>query len=200
MTSAELEATSSTKLLTLPNLISLVRLCCIPVFLWLLLSQHNRVAAAWVLGSLGATDWVDGFIARRFNQVSELGKILDPTADRLVLLAGAIGIFIDNSAPKWVLILALVRETLVSGAAIVLAAAGARRIEVQWVGKAGTFALFCAFPFFVFSSVDGGLQDLWRIVAWSCAIPGLLLSYYSASQYVPAAMTALREGRAARAQ
>ena len=86
----------------MPNLISVGRLACIPVFLWLLFSVQDRWAAALLLGALGATDWIDGYIARRFDQVSELGKILDPTADRLMLLVGIFAIWIDGSVPTWV--------------------------------------------------------------------------------------------------
>ena len=84
---------------TVPNLISVGRLACIPLFLWLLFSVQDRWAAALLLGALGATDWIDGYIARRFDQVSELGKILDPTADRLMLLVGIFAIWIDGSVP-----------------------------------------------------------------------------------------------------
>ncbi|HBV26021.1 MAG TPA: CDP-diacylglycerol--glycerol-3-phosphate 3-phosphatidyltransferase, partial [Acidimicrobiaceae bacterium] len=134
---------------TIPNLISLLRLGCIPIFLWLLFGPEDRWAAALLLGALGATDWVDGFIARKFNQVSELGKILDPTADRLMLLIGIFAIWIDGSVPGWVAWLALVREGLVALAAVLLAALGSRKIEVTWWGKTGTFLLMFAFPFFL---------------------------------------------------
>src|SRR4029450_2772640 len=85
--------------LTLPNLITLARLACLPVFLWLLFGQENRAGAAALLAILGITDWVDGYLARHLNQVSELGKILDPVADRLLFIVGAGGILIDGSVP-----------------------------------------------------------------------------------------------------
>ena len=74
------------RILTVPNAITLVRLACIPLFLWLLFAQDDRASAAWLLGVVGATDWVDGYAARHLHQVSELGKVLDPTADRLVFI------------------------------------------------------------------------------------------------------------------
>jgi len=86
---------------TVPNLITLLRLCCLPVFLWLLLGRDDRAAAAWLLGGLGATDWVDGWVARRFDQVSEFGKMFDPTADRLLFLVAIVAILVDGSAPAW---------------------------------------------------------------------------------------------------
>ena len=148
---------------TVPNLITLVRLGCIPLFLWVLFSKDDRWGAALLLGALGATDWVDGFIARRFDQVSELGKILDPTADRLMLLVGVFAIMVDGSVPIWVGVIALVREGLVAVVAVALAALGAHRIDVTWWGKTGTFMMMFAFPFFLAANSDiavaGAFED-----------------------------------------
>src|SRR5690606_16206416 len=80
------------RIVTIPNAISAARLLCVPLFLWLLWGAEERVGAAWLLAVLGASDWVDGYIARRFDQGSELGKVLDPTADRALLLAGAVAL------------------------------------------------------------------------------------------------------------
>jgi len=184
------------RILTIPNIITFVRLCLIPVFLWLLFGRDNRHAAAWLLAGLGISDWVDGYIARRWNQVSTLGKVLDPTADRILLGVGVVAIIIDGAVPVWLGVLALLREVLVSVAVLVLAAMGARRIDVQWAGKAGTFALMMAFPFFL----AGPAPDLWwhgaaRVLAWTCAGPGLVLSWYAAATYIPMARMALAEGR-----
>mgnify|MGYP002140473281 CR=1 FL=1 len=89
---------STHRFLTAPNLFTLLRLCCIPIFCWLLFGKDDQVAAAWLLGGLGATDWVDGWLARRFHQVSEFGKIFDPTADRLLFIV-AIGSIIVAGIP-----------------------------------------------------------------------------------------------------
>jgi cardiolipin synthase len=174
-----------------------VRLCCIPLFLWLLFGAEDRSSAAYLLAVLGATDWVDGYVARRFHQVSTLGKVLDPTADRLLLAVGVIGIAIDGSVPIWIAVLTIARETLVGGATLVLAALGARRIDVTWFGKAGTFGLLCAYPLFLGSHAeDLGWEDLAGVLAWVCVIPGLVFSYVAAAGYVPLARRALAEGRA----
>ena len=111
------------RLLTVPNVITVVRLLCLPVFLWLLFGREDRVMAAIVLGALGATDWVDGYIARHWNQVSKAGKVLDPVADRLLFFVGGIGIIVDGSIPTWVAVAVLVREVAVSVATIALALA-----------------------------------------------------------------------------
>jgi cardiolipin synthase len=184
------------RIVTVPNVISVVRLACIPVFLWLLFGQEDRLEAAWLLAALGATDWVDGYIARHFDQVSTVGKVLDPTADRIMLAVGVIALMVDGAVPAWVGVLTLVREALVSAAVLLLAVLGARRIDVQWVGKAGTFALMFAYPFFLLSHAGTSVDDAARVAAWCCAIPGLILSYYAAATYLPLARRALADGRA----
>lgn len=117
-------------ILTIPNVISLIRLLCLPIFVYLLFSRENRAAAAWLLAALGATDWIDGYIARQYGQVSELGKILDPVADRLLFFVGVGSILIDGSVPAWFAWMVLVRELVVAVTTVVLAAFGARRINV----------------------------------------------------------------------
>ena len=184
------------RILTVPNALSVVRLCLIPVFVWLLFGRENRVGAAILLGALGATDWVDGFIARRYNQVSTLGKVLDPTADRLLLVVAVVSILIDGSVPAIVAIPVLAREVLVGATVVVLAAMGARRIDVTWLGKAGTFALMFAFPLFLAGAdEDFGPHEILRVGGWIAAIVGLVLSWYAAAKYVPLARQALADGR-----
>jgi cardiolipin synthase len=188
-------------ILTLPNLVSLVRLLCVPLFLWLLLGTDHTAIAAWLLAGLGATDWIDGYLARRLNQGSELGKILDPTADRLLLVAATVGIvaFGVSAAVAWVAIILLVRETFVGGATVVLAIAGARRIDVLWVGKAGTLAVMFGLPMLLLApEVHGFWHAVLLIGGWGFSIPGLALGYYAAAKYVPAARAALADGRQAR--
>lgn len=185
------------RVLTVPNLVTVVRLLCLPLFVWLLLGLGNRWGAGLVLALLGATDWVDGWIARRWNQVSNVGKILDPVADRLLFFVGIVAIIIDGAAPLWFCVAVLAREVVVAVATLVLAALGARRIDVTWFGKAGTFFLMFAFPGFLWGSADWALDRFFEVAAWACAIPGLVLSYWAAVLYVPIAARALREGRSA---
>ena len=189
-------AAPESRIFTLPNLITVVRLSCLPLFLWLLFGQEDRAAAAWLLAALGATDWVDGYVARHMHQESELGKVLDPVADRLLFLVGAGGILVDGSVPTWFAVVVLVRETLVGVTTLVLAALGARRIDVTWFGKAGTFGLMIAFPLFLASHSDLSWADTAGVLAWVAGIPGLALSLYAAALYVPLARRALAEGRA----
>jgi cardiolipin synthase len=190
---------SDGRIVTLPNVISLVRLACAPVFVWLLVDDH-LLAAAGLLAVLGASDWVDGWIARRFDQGSDLGKVLDPVADRILLLVAAIALLVQGSVPVVVGALVLARELLVSVAVLALAAAGARRIDVQWVGKAGTLALMFALPLYLWAdAIHGDAHDVVLASAWFMAVCGLVLSYYAAATYVPLARAALRDGRTARA-
>jgi len=189
---------ANSRILTIPNVISVLRLALLPVFVWLLFGPENRHAAAWLLGALGASDWVDGWIARRFDQISELGKLLDPTADRLLFLVGVTAIWIDGSVPWWFAALTLAREGLVSIVALVIGAMGARRIDVTWWGKTGTFLLMAAFPLFLVGNSSAGWADIGEVLAWICGIPGLAIHIYSAAGYLPVARDAVVEGRAAR--
>ena len=179
---------------TIPNAISLIRLLCVPVFLWLLFGRENRLGAALLLGGLGATDWVDGYIARHFNQVSNLGKVLDPIADKVLLVVGMVAILIDGSVPAVIFWPAIAREVLVAGITILLGALGARRIDVSWAGKCGTLLMMVAFPLFLWGHGSGPAYA----VAWVVAVAGLVMAWYAAATYVRPAMDALREGRAGR--
>lgn len=181
-------------ILTVPNLVTLVRLACVPLFVWLLFARDDRTAAAWLLAALGGTDWVDGYLARRLGQVSELGKVLDPTADRILLGTVVVSLLADGSVPAVVGWGVLVREALVSVAVLGLAAAGAKRIDVQWAGKAGTMALMVAFPLFMMGE-PGPWGRPADVIAWLFAGPGLALAWYAAATYVPLARQALAEGR-----
>jgi cardiolipin synthase len=184
------------RILTIPNVITMVRLALLPVFVWLLFGKDDRATAAYLLAVIGTTDFFDGYIARHFNQVSDLGKVLDPVADRLLFFVGGGCILIDGSIPTWFIVAVLVREVVIAVATLVLAALGARRIDVTWFGKAGAFALMMSIPFFLGSHGDLPWADQAEDLAWVTGIPGLALSYYSLVLYIPLARRALREGHA----
>ena len=189
---------STSRILTVPNVVTVVRLLCLPVFLWLLFGKDAVVAAAVLLAVLGVTDFVDGYVARHFNQVSELGKVLDPTADRLLFIVGVGGIMIYGAAPLWFSLLVLVRELLVGGALVVLTALGMKRFDVSWWGKAGTLSLMVSFPAFLLADADVAVSGFMRVVAWGFGLPGLVLSYDAAITYVPLMRRNLSMGRAER--
>ena len=196
---AEAADPGADRILTIPNLITVARLCLLPVFLWLLFNDH-RVAAAYLLAALGITDFLDGYIARHFNQGSELGKILDPVADRALFFVGAGAILVDGALPLWFAVPLLFREVLVTVATLVLAALGATRIDVTWFGKAGTLCNMVAVPLWLgYDCDDLSWQSLAGFLAVGFSLPGLVLGYYAAALYVPIARRALAEGRADRA-
>ncbi len=180
---------------TVPNVVTFVRLACIPLYVWLLFGAHQQTWAALVLAALGATDWVDGYVARRFHQVTTLGKVLDPVADRVLMLTAVLTIMIHGAVPVWFGVATLAREVVVSGAVLLLASLGAARIDVLWVGKAGTFALMTAYPLFLVSDGPAGWQQVLRVVAWIIGGLGLTLAWVAAASYVPVARRALAAGR-----
>lgn len=186
------------RILTAPNVITMVRLLCIPLFLWLLFGSHHQTAAAILLAVLGATDWVDGYVARHLGQVSTLGKVLDPTADRLLVGTAVISIMVYGAVPLWFGIATIAREVLVSVMVLLLASLGAARIDVLWVGKAGTFGLMFAYPTFLLAYGNAAWQDPFKVIAWVTGIVGLALAWYAAGSYIGPARKALRDGRAAR--
>jgi cardiolipin synthase len=189
--------------LTWANAVTLARLAFLPVFFWLLFSTNHRAVAAWLLAGLGATDWIDGYLARRLDQVSNVGKVIDPTADRMLVIGGLLAVAAAGGVPWWFAGLALVRELLVSVLTLVLAALGAARINVLWWGKVSTFALMTAFPLFLLTTnphhaaLRSWQSDV-RTGCWVIGLLGLGLSWLVLFGYVKPALHALRTGRQAR--
>lgn len=169
------------------------RIVLLGVFCLLLFAWDKRIAATLVLMVVGVTDFLDGYLARRFHQVSTLGKVLDPVADRLVLVTGVISIAVYGAVPGWLAGVVLGRELVVSVAVIVLAALGAKRIDVLWVGKAGTFGLLCCFPLFLLGDDKATWGRVLTDVTWVAVVPALVLSFLAAAAYVPLARKALGE-------
>ena len=189
--------------LTWPNLITVIRLALLPLFFWLLFDTNHRAVAAWLLATLGATDWIDGFVARRWHQVSNVGKILDPVADRILVISGLLAVAAAAGVPWWFALTTLARELIVSVLTLVLAALGAVRIDVLWWGKVSTFALMTTFPLFLLTTNPRhAAQQPWqydaRDACWVIGIVGLTLSWIVLAGYVKPALRALRSGRQAR--
>lgn len=183
------------RVLTLPNAISLTRILLLGLFCWLLVGPNLRIAATIVLMVVGVTDFLDGFLARRFHQVSTLGKVLDPVADRVVLVTGVLAITAYGAVPAWLAGLVLGRELLVSIAVLVLALLKARRIDVLWVGKAGTFGLLCCFPLFLLGDEHATWARVLTDATWVAVVPALVLSFVAAAAYVPLARRAFEQRR-----
>jgi cardiolipin synthase len=189
--------TGEDRILTVPNVVTFIRLCSIPVFVILVARPHRAgwYPAGLLLGALGATDGIDGYVARHFHQVSTLGKVLDPLADRLLVGVAAISIIWVGAVPLWVGITALAREALVAGGFLYVAAAGGRRMDVQWAGKAGTFGLMCALPLFLGGHANDDWHRIAEVLAWVCVAPGLILGWYAAFTYIPKAKEVVAEER-----
>ena len=188
---------------TWPNLVTLIRLALIPVFLWLLFGTDHRAIAAWLLASLGATDWIDGWLARRLNQTSTVGKVLDPTADRILVMVGLVAVAVAGGVPWWFAGITLVREVLVSAFTVVLAALGAARIDVLWWGKVSTFMLMATYPLFLLTTNShhaplAHWQHVVRDATWVNGVCGLTLAWIVFFGYVGPASRALAIGRATR--
>lgn len=169
-------------ILTIPNLISAIRISLVPVFLWLLLGREDYVAAGLLIGGVGATDWVDGYLARRLGQVSELGKMLDPVADRLAVAAAVIGGWISGTVPAWFAAALLVREVLVGTGTLLLAVRTGKKIAVRTLGKRATFAIYFAIPSFIVYA--GGASEFFHWFAYVVGIPGLILYWVVAFYYL----------------
>jgi cardiolipin synthase len=188
---------------TWPNLVTALRLAAIPFYVLVLFTTDHRALAAWMLGVLGATDWIDGYLARRLHQTSTLGKIIDPTADRVLVMTGLVSVALVHAVPWWFAGATLFRELVVSGLTIALAALGATRIDVLWWGKVSTFVLMTTFPTFLLTSNPHGAplstwqHDL-RLATWVLGVVGLVMAYAVAVSYVGPARRALAAGRAGR--
>jgi len=186
---------------TVPNLLTLLRLLCLPVFLYVLFGRDNPVGAALILGALSATDWVDGYLARRLGQVSEFGKIFDPTVDRLLFIVAITAIIIDGAIPLWFALAVLAREVLVGlMMAIATLVYKMPRIDVTYLGKVATALLMFAVPGFLIGSSGESYADFFQVVSWILGIPGLILSYWTGIAYIPQVRRAIAAGGSARSE
>ncbi len=177
-------------ILTIPNIVSFVRLLMVPVFLWLLLAEDQVAAAGWLLGIIGSTDWVDGYLARRLGQISELGKLLDPVADRLAVVAAVVGGLIAGVLPGWFAWALIVREAVVAAGAAYIAVRGGGKLDVRPLGKLSTLLLYAAIAWW-YIGVGTPFRPL-EVAAWVVGIPGLVLYYVVGFQYASDALRVLR--------
>ena len=161
----------------------------------MLLHRGTELAGLLLFGATVSTDWVDGYIARRTGQVSNLGKLLDPLADRLAIAAALIALVVRHAFPLWAALLIVVRDGLVLAAALILAAGPKIRIDVRWIGKAGTFGLMCAVPLVAWANFDLALASAARFVGWGAFWAGIVLYYAATAIYVVDVRRALREAR-----
>jgi len=159
--------------LTVPNVVSTLRLLLVPWFLWLLLAAHEPGRAGVLLGIIGATDWVDGFLARRLGQVTELGKLLDPVADRLAVVAAVVAGLVVGILPAWFGAVLLGRELLVGAGALYGWTRGVAKLTVRRLGKVATLLLYVAITGFYLGA--GFRLPGFTVAAYAFGIPGLVL-------------------------
>lgn len=178
------QSTDPWNLWTLPNLLSLLRLLGIPVFLWLVLVVQADVAAFLVLVAAGITDWLDGYLARRLEQFSRLGELLDPLADRLYILATLIGLALRDVIGWWLVVILVARDVLLLLLLPSLRRAGRVAVPVTYVGKAGTFALLWGFPVLLLGSLPGLWGSAISAVGWAFALWGTFLYWWAGIRYV----------------
>ncbi|MDP9296941.1 MAG: CDP-alcohol phosphatidyltransferase family protein [Actinomycetota bacterium] len=170
-------------ILTLPNAISFARITLIPVFVTLLLDERTRGAGLALFAVVGASDWLDGYLARRTGQVSTIGKMLDPTADRLAIAAGLIALTIANAIPLWAVLLVVVRDALVLLAGAILLVSRGVRIDVRRIGKIATFTLMVAIVLIAWGRFDLPLGGVALVAGWIGFTVGLAESYVATIQY-----------------
>jgi cardiolipin synthase len=178
---------------TIPNAISVLRLALVPVFA-LLIAEHRDGWALFVVAFSGFTDWLDGKLARRLHQVSRLGQMLDPAADRLFILVTLVALAWREVVPIWLVVVIVGRDIVLGVMIVILARSGYGPLEVSIVGKAGTFALLYAFPLLLLSHMSSGLGAAASIAGWAFTWWGIGLYWLAGFQYVRQAYGLLRGG------
>jgi cardiolipin synthase len=176
-------ATSGRRVLTIPNVISIIRLAGVPLFLWLILVPEADGWALLVLALSGISDYLDGYLARRLNQTSKLGEILDPVADRLYILSTVIGLAWRDIIPWWLAILLPARDLFLWGLVPFLRTRGYSALPVHFLGKAATANLLYAFPLLLLGDGAGVVAMLAKVFGWAFAIWGTALYWWAGFLY-----------------
>jgi cardiolipin synthase len=173
----------SSAILTVPNALSFARILLIPVFCWLIVDTDTTMAGLLLFAGVMATDWVDGMVARRTGQVSELGKVLDPVADRLALAAGLIALMVRDAFPVWAGILILARDLAIVVAGALLLVGRRARIDVRAIGKVATFSLMLAVPWIAWGTLGYPLAEVALAAGWAAYVVGIIEYYVAAGVY-----------------
>ena len=173
----------SERVWTVPNMLSAARLVGVPIFLWLVLGPHWDAAALGVLVVSGITDWADGWLARRWDQVTVLGQLLDPVADRLYLVAVVVGLAVRHVIPWWLAVLLPLRDVLLWGLVPFLRRRGYTALPVHLIGKAATFNLLYALPLLLLGDGDNTWATLARVFGWAFAGWGIALYWWAGILY-----------------
>jgi cardiolipin synthase len=194
MTSRKKAGSRSGEVFNLPNFLSFLRIALVPVFLWFLL-EEMFVSAITVLAIAGLTDFLDGYLARKLNQTTKLGKMLDPVADRLYIFATLLALSATGYVPWWLSGLVILRDVLMLLSLPVLASVGHRSLPVHYLGKASTFALLYAFPLLLMGKIFTEAAFIITPLAWAFALWGVALYWWSGFVYLWQLVLLIREQR-----
>lgn len=187
----------SRRIATLPNLVSVLRLGAIPLFLWLVWRGDDLIGLI-VLVVAVSTDFVDGALARRLGQVSVLGQLLDPLADRLFIAAVVVALTFRDVVPLWVVLVVLGRDVLLGAGTLIFRRFGVGVLPVKWMGKWATFALLLSLPLFLLVSVFEGVSVYVSPFAWAVVVAGVVLYWWAGILYLLDAVGIARTRRAGR--
>jgi len=168
---------------TIPNALSALRLLGVPVFFWLIVGPESDGLALAILIVSSFTDWLDGYLARRLNQFSRLGELLDPLADRLYVVAALAALYIRDLLPIWVVVLLILRDALMSMLLLYLKRFGITGVPVHFVGKAATMNLLYALPLVLMGTFSGLVGQLAHVFGWAFLIWGITMYWYAGALY-----------------
>lgn len=160
-----------------------MRLLGVPVFFWLIVGPKSDGLALAILIISAFTDWLDGFLARKLNQFSRLGELMDPLADRLYVFAAIVALYLRDVLPLWVLALLLLRDLSLTGLLVFLKRFGITGLPVHFVGKAATMNLLYALPLLLLSTFTGVVGEVAHVVGWAFLIWGITMYWYGAILY-----------------
>ncbi len=184
---------ASSAVVTVPNILSFARIATIPLFCWLSANEETRLWGILLFAVVVSTDWVDGYVARRTGQVTELGRILDPVADRLAIAAGLLTFAISGIFPFWAALLILVRDVTVLLGGVVLLWGRNIRVDVRGIGKIATFSLMVAITWIAWGNAGGPLGDVLLVGGWLAYVVGIVEYYLAAGLYAIDVRDALAE-------
>jgi cardiolipin synthase (CMP-forming) len=177
-------AVQTDRVLTIPNILSFLRLAALPVFVWLALVKEADGWAFFLLGVSGATDFLDGYIARATGQISRLGQLLDPIADRLYTVTVLVVLLIRGIVPLWFVAVLIVRDVVLSIDLMRLKRKGVTGLPVHFIGKAATFCLLIAFPFMLLGSGPTTAHEVSRAFGWAFGLWGAGMYVWAAVLYL----------------
>lgn len=175
---------ASSAVLTLPNALSFLRIALIPVFAVLIVRRNTTTAGILLFSAVAATDWVDGWVARRTSRVTELGRILDPVADRLAIAAFLVALVARGAFPVWAASLVLARDAAVLLVGAFVLVRWSVRIDVRPIGKAATLTLMVAVPAIAWGTMELPLAPAALVLGWPAFVTGVVAYYLAAGVYV----------------